>query len=160
MVASTDMNQKITADALSYRLMIRADVEQVLKVEAGICEIPWTRRNFESCIDSDYQCWMMHKNNQHIGHSVLSAAAGEAHLLNISIAKNFQGQSLGRTLLRYMLECAENLKAQTVFLEVRASNSVAQALYLSEGFNEVGLRPAYYPSPQGREDAVIMAFEI
>ena len=122
---------------LSYRPMIQADVEQVLQVEAEICQIPWTRRNFESCIDSDYQCWMMYQNNQHVGHSVLSAAAGEAHL-----------------------ERAEDLKAQTVFLEVRASNTIAQTLYLSEGFNEVGLRPAYYPSPQGREDAVIMAFEI
>lgn len=140
--------------------MIQADVEQVLQVEAEICQIPWTRRNFESCIDSDYQCWMMYQNNQHVGHSVLSAAAGEAHLLNISIAKSYQGQSLGRKLLAYMLERAEDLKAQTVFLEVRASNTIAQTLYLSEGFNEVGLRPAYYPSPQGREDAVIMAFEI
>ena len=106
--------------------MIQADVEQVLQVEAEICQIPWTRRNFESCIDSDYQCWMMYQNNQHVGHSVLSAAAGEAHLLNISIAKNYQGQSLGRKLLAYMLERAEDLKAQTVFLEVRASNTIAQ----------------------------------
>jgi ribosomal-protein-alanine N-acetyltransferase len=46
-----------------------------------------------------------------------------------------------------------------VFLEVRPSNTPALALYHSEGFNEIGRRPRYYPAAQGREDAV-MAIEL
>ena len=97
---------------------------------------------------------------QHAGHSVLSEVAGEAELLNISVDSKYQGMGLGRELLRYMLRKAAELNAQRVFLEVRESNSVAQSLYSSEGFNEVGLRAAYYPAAKGREDAVIMALEL
>jgi ribosomal-protein-alanine N-acetyltransferase len=43
------------------------------------------------------------------------------------------------------------------FLEVRASNTSAYRLYERYGFNEVGRRRAYYPSADGREDALVMA---
>ena len=136
------------------------DLDIVLMIEKSICDIPWTRGNFQDCLDSNYQCHIMSCQGEHVGHSVLSAAVGEAHLLNISIRGDFQGRGLGRTLLRYMLQKAMELEAQTVFLEVRDSNDTAQALYLSEGFNEVGRRSGYYPTHQGREDAIIMAMEL
>ncbi|MNI99499.1 ribosomal-protein-alanine N-acetyltransferase [compost metagenome] len=47
-----------------------------------------------------------------------------------------------------------------MFLEVRPSNTPALALYHSEGFNEIGRRPRYYPAAQGREDALVMAIEL
>ena len=50
--------------------------------------------------------------------------------------------------------------ADRVFLEVRPSNPGAQALYASEGFIEIGRRPRYYPAADGREDAIVMAFEL
>jgi len=47
-----------------------------------------------------------------------------------------------------------------VYLEVRPSNPAAIALYHSEGFNEIGRRPRYYPAKDGREDAIVMAIEL
>jgi ribosomal-protein-alanine N-acetyltransferase len=44
-----------------------------------------------------------------------------------------------------------------VLLEVRRSNTVAQKLYHSEGFHELGIRKGYYPTNEGREDAIILA---
>ncbi len=46
--------------------------------------------------------------------------------------------------------------AERVFLEVRPSNPVAQKLYASIGFNDIGRRPRYYPARDGREDALVM----
>ena len=51
-------------------------------------------------------------------------------------------------------------RVQRVFLEVRPSNPQAIVLYHSEGFNEIGRRPRYYPAMQGREDALVMAMEL
>lgn len=153
------MTAMLEAD-VAFRSMQQADLERVMQIEKSICEIPWTRRNFEDCLDSDYHCQLLCYEGMHVGHSVLSAAAGEAHLLNISIDFSAQGKGLGRVLLRHMLAAAKELGAQTVFLEVRESNQVAQGLYLSEEFNELGRRPNYYPAKQGREDAVIMAMEL
>ena len=50
--------------------------------------------------------------------------------------------------------------AERVYLEVRPSNPAAIALYHSEGFNEIGRRPRYYPAKDGREDAIVMALEL
>ena len=155
----TKVGQSAAID-ISFQVMNVADLDSVLVIERAICAVPWSRRNFKDCLDSDNQCWIMLIKGQHAGHSVLSEVAGEAELLNISIDSKYQGMGLGRELLRYMLRKAAELDAQRVFLEVRESNRVAQSLYSSEGFNEVGLRAAYYPAAKGREDAVIMALEL
>ena len=59
-----------------------------------------------------------------------------------------------------MLDLARWHGARQVFLEVRPSNPGAIALYRAEGFNEIGLRPNYYPAAKGREDAIVMAIEL
>ena len=66
----------------------------------------------------------------------------------------------GRGLRRALLGIARGEGAQRVFLEVRPSNPQAVALYQDEGFNEIGRRPRYYPTHQGREDAIVMALEL
>jgi ribosomal-protein-alanine N-acetyltransferase len=47
-----------------------------------------------------------------------------------------------------------------MFLEVRASNISAIALYENIGFNEMAVRRGYYPAHQGREDAILMGLAI
>lgn len=147
-------------NSVSFRAMNERDLDRVLQIEKNITEIPWTRRNFQDCLNSDYHCRVLCYDSKHIGHSVLSAAVGEAHLLNISIDLEYQGKGLGRLLLQHMMVQAMQHGAKLAFLEVRDSNKVAQSLYLDEGFNEVGRRVGYYPARKGREDAVIMAIEL
>ncbi|MFN8901906.1 MAG: ribosomal protein S18-alanine N-acetyltransferase, partial [Lysobacteraceae bacterium] len=84
----------------------------------------------------------------------------EAHLLTLCIDPVQQGRGLGRRLLRRMIDLARWHMADRVFLEVRPSNPTAIALYRSEGFNEIGTRPRYYPAKDGREDAIVMAMEL
>jgi ribosomal-protein-alanine N-acetyltransferase len=49
------------------------------------------------------------------------------------------------------------MRLGSLWLEVRASNTRARALYRRRGFAEVGVRKAYYPAPVRREDAVVMS---
>ena len=86
-------------------------------------------------------------------------AVGEAHILNISVAPNEQGQGIGRRMLEHLIELATG-KAETIFLEVRPSNVGAIALYEKMGFNEIGVRKGYYPATHGREDAIMLALEL
>jgi len=60
----------------------------------------------------------------------------------------------------HLLDEAEILGVETVFLEVRESNPVAIRLYEGLGFNQVGTRRDYYPAEGGREDAIIMALPL
>jgi len=84
----------------------------------------------------------------------------EAHLLNLSIAKAYQKQGLGRLLLEHMITIAKKHHAANMFLEVRPSNISAIALYENIGFNEMAIRRGYYPAHNGREDAVLMGLAL
>ena len=59
-----------------------------------------------------------------------------------------------------MIDICRRTGAADLFLEVRPSNPVAQGLYRSLGFNEVGVRPGYYKAKNGREDAIVMALPL
>jgi len=87
----------------------------------------------------------------------MSIAAAEAHVLNICVHPRAQSRGFGRRLLNSLLEKARDAGVDKVFLEVRPSNKHAIALYRSVGFEEIGIRPAYYQARWGREDAVILA---
>jgi ribosomal-protein-alanine N-acetyltransferase len=63
----------------------------------------------------------------------------------------------GRRLLNAMMLRAADSGAGKIFLEVRPSNEIALSLYASVGFEQIGVRPAYYQAENGREDAVILA---
>lgn len=138
------------------RLMTAADLDAVEAIEQSVYTHPWTHGNFADSLASGYHCWIMELNDHVAGYAVTMVAAGEAHLLNLSIAAPLQRHGLGGELLRYMLQLARDCGAVTLYLEVRASNSAGRALYARHGFAEIGIRKGYYPAHDGREDAVTM----
>jgi ribosomal-protein-alanine N-acetyltransferase len=150
--------QKITDP--QCRQIKQADVDAVMAVELQCYPFPWTAGIFRDCLYAGHECWMLEGKQGIIGYFVLSCAAGEGHLLNVCVAPQHQGRGNGRRLLRQVLEVARWHRLQRVFLEVRPSNPHAKALYESEGFNEIGRRPNYYPAVKGREDGIVMAIEL
>lgn len=144
-----------------FRAMQIDDLDAVMMIEPLIYPYPWTRGNFSDSLNSGYSAWVLMRNETIIGYALVMMVLDEAHLLNLSIAKNFQKQGLGRLLLEYMIQIAKNHQAANMFLEVRSSNIPAIALYENMGFNEMAIRRNYYPADQkifksGREDAVLM----
>ncbi len=140
-----------------FRPMTYADLQQVLAIEQSAYSHPWTIGIFRDCIRVGYHCQVLMQDKHIAGYGILMLAAGEAHLLNICVAPVFQGQGLGRRILRYLLHQCAQQNTDMVILEVRRSNTVAAQLYQSEGFHELGVRKNYYPADGGREDAIILA---
>ena len=95
-----------------------------------------------------------------VGYGGLRAVRGatDADIQTIALAPEVRGRGRGRTLLRALLAEAAQRGVADVFLEVRADNPVAQALYLSEGFLEVGRRPRYYQPDD--VDAIVMKLDL
>ncbi len=145
------------ADSLTCREMSLTDLDQVLEIETRAYQFPWTRGIFMDCFRGRNVCRVACLDGRVVGHAVMSVAAGEANLLNICIQRDSQGHGLGRVFMHELIDHVVKLGAQTMFLEVRPSNKVAIALYLSLGFVQVGLRKDYYQGLQGREDAKVMA---
>jgi ribosomal-protein-alanine N-acetyltransferase len=146
--------------ALQFRPMRQADVPAVAGIEERAYEFPWTAGIFRDCLGSGYHCWVAESTEGVVGYGVLSVGADEAHLLNLCIDPAWHGRGLGRRVLRRMVDLARWHMADRVFLEVRPSNPSAIALYASEGFREIAIRPRYYPAKNGREDAIVMAIEL
>jgi ribosomal-protein-alanine N-acetyltransferase len=143
-----------------FRPMQMDDLDAVMTIEPQIYPYPWTRGNFSDSLSSGYSAWILMLNEQVIGYSLMMLVLDEAHLLNLSVAKSYQKQGLGRILLEYMVNTAKSNQMANMFLEVRPSNISAIALYENMGFNEMAVRCGYYPAANGREDAVLMGLAI
>ncbi|QIK36849.1 ribosomal protein S18-alanine N-acetyltransferase [Caldichromatium japonicum] len=152
----------LSTKTLSLRLrpMTEADLECVLAVEEAAYAFPWSRQIFSDCLKVDYSCWVGELSAAIVAHAVMGIAVGECQIFNLCVHPQWQGRGIGRSLLHHLLQVARQHGAKTAFLEVRVSNSIALALYRSEGFCEMALRRGYYPAAQGREDAMVMALEL
>lgn len=143
-----------------YRRMTAADLEAVMMIEEAVYPYPWTRGNFADSLAAGYHCWIVECGGEMAGYTVVTVAAGEAHLLNLSVAAPWQRQGIGRELLGFVLRLARDYGAAKILLEVRPSNSAALSLYASADFAEIALRRGYYPAGDGREDAIVLQLEL
>jgi len=84
----------------------------------------------------------------------------EQEATNIAVKPTYQSQGVGTEMLDCLLDYAEQQKLALVLLEVRRSNIKAQKLYEKKGFNEMSVRRNYYPSHEGREDAILMGLDL
>jgi ribosomal-protein-alanine N-acetyltransferase len=140
--------------------MREQDLDAVTAIEDAIYSHPWTRGNFSDSLRAGYACRTWRSAGRLVGYFVLMTGAGEAHLLNLSIAAEWQRRGQGSTLLREAAALAAGLGAATLFLEVRPSNLAAQALYRKFGFQKVAVRRDYYPAHDGREDALVLTLPL
>ncbi|PZF34525.1 ribosomal-protein-alanine N-acetyltransferase [Curtobacterium sp. MCPF17_051] len=97
---------------------------------------------------------------QVVGYAGLSSLAGNpvADVQTIAVAADQRGKGLGRVLFTELLDEARRRGVREVFLEVRADNPVAQAMYTAFGFEHIATRPRYY-QPDG-VDAWVMRAEL
>jgi ribosomal-protein-alanine N-acetyltransferase len=81
------------------------------------------------------------------GFLVARHLAPEWELENVVVAVTARRQGIARQLLDQLLAQARNTRSDSVFLEVRESNSAARALYEKAGFQQTSLRKDYYTHP-------------
>lgn len=138
------------------RPMTPADLLRIHPIELASYDHPWSLGNFADSLDAGYSMWVLEVEGEVMGYYAMMAAAGEAHLLNLTVAPNWRRNGLGRDLLDHCLARACEHRADSLYLEVRTSNTAAIGLYHSNGFIDLAVRRAYYPARDGREDALIM----
>ena len=145
---------------IHYRRMRMPDVPEVARLEKSLYEFPWSAGNFRDSVNAGYDCWTVAHGEAVIGYAILMVALDEAHLLNFAVAAEWQNQGIGREFLRHMIEEARTAGCQIVYLEVRPSNLPARHLYRAMGFQQIAIRPEYYPAISGREDALFLGLSL
>jgi [ribosomal protein S18]-alanine N-acetyltransferase len=142
------------------RPLAERDLDPVVAIEREIYEFPWSLGNFRDSLAAGYSCWACHGADGLVGYAVMMIGAGEAHLLNLSVAAACQRRGYGRQLLEHLMGVARSYGARVLFLEVRPSNAAGRALYAAYGFEQVGIRREYYPARGGREDALLLNYQL
>ncbi|MDR2998605.1 MAG: ribosomal protein S18-alanine N-acetyltransferase [Microbacterium sp.] len=120
----------------------------------------WSEQTMAAEIASEHNHYLVEEEDGRIvGYGGVRALRGapDSDIQTIALDPAFRGQGRGRRMLRLLLDAARERGARDTFLEVRDDNEAAQALYLSEGFAEIGRRPRYY---KGGVDAIIMKIEL
>ena len=108
----------------------------------------WDAATFAHAIRMGHECRMAWCGERVVGHAVMAAADGQAHLLNLCVRPAAQRQGHGLALARHMIERARRRGAASVTLEVRPSNVRAGRLYDTLGFREIGRRKNFYRLPK------------
>jgi ribosomal-protein-alanine N-acetyltransferase len=140
--------------------MRASDLPEVARLEKSLYDFPWSLGNFRDSLAAGYDCWTVVQGEAVVGYAVLMIALEEAHLLNFAIASAWQNQGVGRGFLGHLVEIARGAGCQIVYLEVRPSNVAARHLYKSIGFQQIAIRPEYYPAHHGREDALFLGLAL
>lgn len=132
------------------------DLPAILGIERVSFTDPWSRSSFASILEQPrvYFAVALDANGVLLGYTVAWFVLDEAELANLAVAPEARGRGVGTVLLEGALAAAEARGNVMMYLEVRASNVSALALYTSHGFVEVGRRKSYYRKPV--EDALVL----
>ena len=132
-------------------------LDEVLRVENRAYALPWSRANFIDALHSGYQAQMLMADGYLLGYFVAMKGVDEVHLLNITVAPEYQGQGWAHMMLDALDIWARSQNAEYLWLEVRVGNTRARHVYERHGFAKVGQRKNYYAAGrQEREDALVM----
>jgi ribosomal-protein-alanine acetyltransferase len=92
------------------------------------------------------------------GYIVARMGANELHINNVAVRENYRRRGIGRLLLDRILEEGSRAGVANAFLELRAGNEAALALYEKCGFRVTARRQKYYSEPA--EDALVMIVQL
>ena len=143
-------------------------LSEVARVELSAYKHPWTLGNFNDSLNAGYMAQLLTAGTAPkatlLAYFVAMKGVDETHLLNLTVAPDYQRQGWARVMLDALALWSRGQNAQWLWLEVRASNARAKAVYQHCGFRDVGLRKGYYPAGGSllnpREDAIVMSLKL
>lgn len=143
-------------EGIEIRPLRFEDIEAVVAIERDAFTSPWQPDTFAGLLDRDGVELLVLTDAREgvIGYAVLWCILEQGELANIAVTPARRGEGLGGLLLGHVIDVARGRGIEKLFLEVRASNASALAMYAAFGFEQVGRRRAYYDRP--KEDALVM----
>lgn len=145
---------------VAFRAMTPADLEAVADLTHRADPFGWTLRNFSDAHASGNTLTVLTVDGVTSGIAAVMHVLDESELLEIAVQPAMQGRGYGKALLAQAIALARRNGAVRMFLEVRESNARARKMYTSFGFEETGRRRNYYPTENGREDAILMTAQL
>jgi ribosomal-protein-alanine N-acetyltransferase len=145
--------------SVEIRRMTVEDVPAVAELDRMSFTLPWPQRSFHFEVTSNpaARCFVAVNNARIVGALVAWLLVDEVHVATLAVHPEFRRQGIAQALMRSVLRLGAQEGARSSFLEVRASNEAAQALYKKFGYEQAGIRKRYYKDND--EDAILMTLE-
>jgi len=151
-----------TTGTVTFRIATPADLAAIMTIErAAFPSDAWSEAMMAEELASPHSHYLVAEHAGRLdGYAGLRApdGANDGDIQTIALAETARGRGTGRALLAALLEQASLRGVRNVFLDVRADNPVAQKLYASEGFREIGTRLNYYAADG--VDAIVMQLDV
>ena len=144
------------ASLLAIRKLARSDVPAVFAILQESPEAAaWSQESLLQLASADPAAWVVELNGVLVGFLIGRIVADEFEILNMAVSQAHRRNGIGSKLLESALEFSRSAGCVRAYLEVRATNSPAIALYARHGFIECGRRALYYRDPV--EHAVLLS---
>lgn len=126
-------------------------LDDIYKIECACFAHPWSKKDLENQLSLDTSHFLVAlENEKAVGYMGLQIFSGEGYVTNVAVLPEYRRRGIAQKLIFAEFENEMDF----ITLEVRKSNTPAIRLYEKAGFENVGIRPHFYTSPD--EDAVIM----
>jgi [ribosomal protein S18]-alanine N-acetyltransferase len=143
--------------AIIIEPMRRRHLPSILPIEQVSYPLPWSVNVFNSEIEmarrGERRYLVARRGPEVVGYAGVMFAVGDGHVTNIAVAAQHQRSGVATRLLAELAWASLERQCEALTLEVRVSNTAAQALYRSFGFVPAGVRKRYY---ENTEDAIVM----
>lgn len=134
--------------------MKKEHLPRIAALEETCFSAPWSEAALCGALENPaYTLLAVVEGEILLGYGGMYTVAGESSVTNIAVFPEHRRRGAGRALVQGLLHAAREQGADFLTLEVRVSNAGARALYESEGFQNMGVRPRFYEKPE--EDAAI-----
>ena len=139
----------------SIRIAVEPDLDAILRIEKGCYPIPWSLQQFVQELENPVASLLVCEvKNEIVGYICYWIIVDEMQILNLATAPQYRRKGVAAQLLARAFSCEQ---LSSAWLEVRAANRAAIALYQRYGFKQSGIRKAYY---RDGEDAIVMVKDL
>jgi ribosomal-protein-alanine N-acetyltransferase len=148
-----------SAAVVTIRKLATSDVPTVLTILLESPEVAaWSQESLLQLASAYPASWVAEVNRFPVGFLFGRIAADEFEILNMAVSRTHRRKGIGSKLLQSALKSSRIAGCARAYLEVRASNGPAIALYALHGFTQCGRRTQYYRDPS--EDAVLLSLSL
>lgn len=132
-----------------------ADVAALAELERLCFSDPWSVAGIRETIQYETaRTFVAQESDRIVGYVIARISGTEGEILDLAVLPERRRRGIGGTLLTSVWNALQSEGVKELYLEVRATNRPAIALYRGRGFRPVGMRPRYYRNPP--EDALVL----
>ncbi len=142
---------------MRIRWMIRRDMPEVLDIEQGSFEFPWSEEDFIRCLRQRNCIGMVADCDDTVtGFMIYELHKTRLHVLNFAVAESYRRRRVGRSMVEKLVGKLSPQRRSRIVLEVRETTLAAQLFFRSLGFRAVSVLKDFYLDTT--EDAYLMQY--